>query len=393
MQERTKRRFGLMRLFAPVVRRLSSSGKPGSSCIIHVGMHKTGSTSIQQSLEGFEDERFYYAPLAPGGNHSLSLYSLFASRAANHHLHREARRDAKAVENYNKKTKARLDTSIRRARGRTVIFSGEDLSRLPRHDIPKLRDFFAERFNGVTVVAYVRSPAGFMTSSFQQRVKGATVTKFEPETTYPKYYSAFAKYDEAFGPDNVKLWKFDPNKFPDADVVQDFCEKLGINLAPNKILRTNESLSRQAVAILYAYGKFRRYGEESGPRLRGVEGAAFGELIGGDRFRFSPDLLRPILADHEDDLRWMEQRLGESLREDLGESRPGDVRGEADLLNLDPVAVQSLLAALGQPEDGAPTSPNDVAQLVQIWHRQKVRARGRRRARIAPSGSRRREHA
>ena len=31
-----------------------------STCIIHVGMHKTGTTSIQQSLNGYSDDEFYY---------------------------------------------------------------------------------------------------------------------------------------------------------------------------------------------------------------------------------------------------------------------------------------------------------------------------------------------
>ena len=48
-------------------------------CIIHIGMHKTGSTSIQRSLQGYRDDRFQYARLGKTANHSLAMYSLFAA--------------------------------------------------------------------------------------------------------------------------------------------------------------------------------------------------------------------------------------------------------------------------------------------------------------------------
>ncbi len=55
------------------------------TCIIHIGIHKTGSTSIQESLQGFYNDIFYYANLGPS-NHSEPIYCLFSENPKRHHL-------------------------------------------------------------------------------------------------------------------------------------------------------------------------------------------------------------------------------------------------------------------------------------------------------------------
>jgi hypothetical protein len=175
----------------------------------------------------------------------------------------------------------------------------------------------------------------------------------------------FGKFDEIFGRERVQLWKFDPSTFPNRCVVQDFCARLGISFPKERIVRHNESLSRQAVVALYTYGKL---GEEYGSRtITGGEGMRLGLLIGGSgKFRFSPDVVHPILEAHRSDVKWMEARLGESLHEDLDARHSGDVREEADLLRPDREAVTTILTLLG---DAAPKgikgdTPEEVALLV-----------------------------
>ncbi len=71
-----------------------------SKCIIHIGMHKTGSTSIQKSLDGFHDQEFFYAHLGNTPNHSLAIFSLFSSHPERHHLHIARGRDSAAIKLY-----------------------------------------------------------------------------------------------------------------------------------------------------------------------------------------------------------------------------------------------------------------------------------------------------
>jgi hypothetical protein len=335
-------------------------------CIVHMGMHKTGSTSIQNSLCGHSDASFVYADLGTP-NHSLPIYSLFAVHPERHHLHRAETRDPAAVAGYVERVRADLERAFESAGDRTLIVSGEDIGVLSREELGKLESHFRGYCDELRVVGYVRPPGGFITSAFQQRVKGGSVSGLDLNEEYRDYEARFAKFDEVFGRDQVSLWKFDPTRFPGRCVVQDFCARLGIALPVERIVRLNESLTRQAVALIYTY---RIHGQGYGSKsMRGPETQALGEIlkaVGGDRFRFAPELLAPVLANKEADISWMEARLGESLREELGEFVTGDIRGEAELLNPGVAVVQKLLALLG---DNAPVgvrgeTPQELAALV-----------------------------
>jgi hypothetical protein len=353
-----------------------------------MGMHKTGTTSIQESLNNFEDDKFVYAKLGEHGNHSLPVYSAFAENPGKHHLHRASQRDDEAVRAYVARVWSDFDRSFIKARGRTLLISGEDIGVLPDRLLVKLRDYLRSRVDDVTIVGYVRSPAGFMQSHFQQRVKSATVRSFDPEAMYRSYRASFEKFDTVFGRESVTLWKFNPVKFPEGCVVQDFCGRLGIQFPKQRIVRLNESLSRQATASLYTYAKF---GEHYGARnITGAAGMRLGQIIGGtDKFRFSPDVLRPVIKKYRDDIEWMEARLGEPLQEELEQYRPGDVGEEADLLEPDQKLAVRLIELLGAaaPKGIKGTTAEEIALLVHSLCEQHVPHAERQRREAAPRNS------
>jgi hypothetical protein len=261
-----------------------------------------------------------------------------------------------------------LERAVAAAGERTLLISGEDMGALKEAELVRLREYFQSRFDALLVVGYVRPPAGFMTSGFQQRLKGAALERLDLDREYRNYQRSFAKFDAAFGPENVHLWKFDPAAFPGGCAVRDFCSRLGIPLPGERIIRQNESLSREAVALLYTYRKLgRRFGATI---LKGPESQRLGELlaerVGNRKFRFSPAVIAPVLANNRADIEWMEARLGASLREELGDPQPGDVRDEADLMNPGAEAVSRLRILLGDamPAGATGETPEEVARLV-----------------------------
>jgi hypothetical protein len=345
-------------------------------CIIHIGMHKTGSTSIQSSLQGFSDDRFLYANLGNISNHSLAIHSLFAANPGRHRMHKG--RNAAAMQAYLTGIRTDLERSIGAAQDRTLILSGEGISGLAPHELVNLRDYFRPRFDELAIVGYARPPAGFMASGFQERIKGGS-TKLNLDQAYRDYESRFVKFDEIFGREHVQFWKFDPKAFPGNCVVRDICKRLDISLPVERIVRRNESLSRQAVGLLYIYRKLgHKYGSAS---MGGPESQHLGDLlaaVGNDKFRFSPDLVRPVLEKNRADIESMEARLGESLHEELGEHRPGDVRDESDLLKVEPEWVKKLLALLGDRAPAGVTgeTPEQVAVLIHALRGRRAPGRG-----------------
>ena len=335
-------------------------------CILHVGMHKTGSTSIQWSLNGFADERFLYARLGWNPNHSAAIYSLFAPNA------RERRHARKVLErkggDYMSASRKALDQTQSEAGQRTLIISAEGIGTIPAPGLAALRSYLRARFEDILVVGYVRPPGSALSSRYLHRTKNTHIPLAEVERVYPHYRAFFAKLDDVFGADRVHLWKFDPGAFPEGCVVRDFCARLGIDLPADRIVRRNEGLSRQVVSLLYTYRTFA--GRLGWPPVDSVTRKALRRL-GGDRFRLSPDLIRPVLARHRLDIEWMEARCGQSLHEDLGEYRPGDVCEEADLLRVDPGITGKVLELLGDsaPQGVRGDTVEEVARLVDALRR------------------------
>lgn len=320
-----------------------------SRCILHIGMHKTGSTSIQSSLKGFKDNAFYYAELSADPNHSLAMYSLFSQHPARHHLH--LGKQKADIDRYVAAARKNLAQSIELANGRTLVISGEGISLLPYDNIKAIHQFLAQKFDDIQVVAYVRPPIGYMTSVFQETVKVVANSRFNIEREYKNYQNTFSKFDEIFKPGNVQLWKFDPKAFPEGCVVQDFCLRLGIPLPKQNIVRVNESLCLQAVALIYIYRKFGQ--SFNAPALKGKDSIQLGEAIktiGNDRLRCSSEILLPILEHNSQDIQWMEKRLGQSLAEDIGQTLDTDIRNEADLIQAGVNAAPQLLQLTGRPE-------------------------------------------
>ena len=112
-----------------------------STCIIHVGMHKTGTTSIQQSLNGYSDDEFYYARLGQGANHSLPMFSLFSPAPEEYRIHRANGIRGKRLKDHIDLLRLDLERSITEANGRSMIISGEAIARLPKQALIELKKY------------------------------------------------------------------------------------------------------------------------------------------------------------------------------------------------------------------------------------------------------------
>jgi hypothetical protein len=329
-----------------------------SACVLHMGMMKTGTSSIQKSLKGFTDSSFvWYEDRKGRANHSPAIFGIVGAVKPS----RKRRRIEPEFE-----APQRVDRAIRSLGGRSLVMSGEGMRLLASPQIQELAAYFRSRVAKLTVVGYVRPPVGFRTS-LAHATMGGKLTSLTLGNKSTGYRDTFEKFDNVLGRENVLLWKFDPKSFPAGCVVQDFCARLGIDFPAERIVRANESLSREAVALLYTYRKF---GAELGSKTMGnpqrLELVQRLAGIGRTKFRFSPDLVRPFLERNRADIEWMERRLGQSLDEDWREHRPDDVREDWDLLRPDPKVVAQLREMLG---DAAPAgvkgeTPEEVAVLV-----------------------------
>ncbi|AKF25720.1 hypothetical protein YH65_10230 [Sulfurovum lithotrophicum] len=323
-------------------------------CIIHIGMHKTGSSSIQQSLfHNLKDDTFSYLDMGIP-NHSISMSMLFRN---------SSRKNPETVNLKNK-----LIKSIKNSHS-IMIISAEAISMFSKEDLKYLRDFLLDYFKEIQIVGYIRSPKSYMESFFQQRVKGGLVSFDLEKYIYPNYRKRFEKFDDVFGHQNVQFWKFDPKHFYKGNVVLDFCRKIGIDFQEDQTIRINESLSREEVAILYTYGKQKtRHIQSPAVMQKNMKIIKKIKKLKEHKFRFSPTLITPILEKNSRDIQWMEERLGISLKEKTTKSE-ADVKSEVDLLKIDKKTLQKLRILTGElspKEDTYDDSQEEIITLINI---------------------------
>jgi hypothetical protein len=317
--------------------------------IVHFGMHKTGSTSIQQSLyRRLADPRFHYIDLgvADAGPRLAAVFQRQPEDAT---------------------LRARLDRELRDSGPRTAILSAERLSDFNASEFGALRAAVAAQGKEVALaVGYVRRPKERMEGVFQQWVRVGR--RFSLEELYPAYRRSLEKFDQQLGRERVQLWRFAPEAFPSGCVVQDFCARLDIRFPPRKVIRANEGVSRPALSLLLAYHRLAP-GHATEARTRRARAllARRAASVPGPKLRLHSSVVAPILDAQRADLEWIEARLGASLTEDLEAQDAQSIRCEDDLLEFSPESLQWLAEQLGPPyldRPKAQLSPQEVSQWM-----------------------------
>ncbi|SDY70884.1 hypothetical protein SAMN05421755_104116 [Nitrosomonas sp. Nm33] len=338
-------------------------------CIVHVGMHKTGGSSIQRTLfRELRDSRFRYLDLGHE-NHNGPLATAFLAAPEKYHLNRKLGLDAAAVQGERQRLRQQLDRELQ-SDAEIGIISGEDISGLlSPGEVSDLHSTISKHVCDVVAVGYVRPPFGFMESLFQQVVKSSEARDFDVGRYYPQYLKRFRKFDQIFGRKNVLLWPFSSRDFPGGCVVRDFSKRVGATIPESDIHRVNEAIPREALSLLFIYRKFGP-GYGIGPNVVRENNNLIMALmrIGGPKLRLSSSLIKPVIEQNAADLAWMEERLGVSLDEGDRADDDDAIRNEGDLLQVKPDTLRWLSEQLEGSDVRSLPSPRDFYAIAQLVH-------------------------
>ena len=324
-----------------------------TQCILHFGMPKTGTTSIQESLySGLTDPDFYYADLGHP-NHGGILVNAFQDRPQWHHTNQKQGISLEKILSERPAVLKRLADQIGRCRSRTMIPSAEDACFFPKPANAAVLAFFSSLQCELQCVAYVRSMRGWLESGFAQSLR-------EPDPFSPvdvmkwlaqrrpvrKFLEA---KDTIFGRERVTLWPFSPAQFPQGCVVQDFCRRIGMKTLPRVLHRTNERLSMPAIRFLYAYRTAGQgYGVGPGVMHENANLLRHLEQLKGPSFHFHSEVLDDYCRRNEADIAWIESRVGASLRDGMDQDQDEHaIRGESDLLAFSAESLEWLAERTG----------------------------------------------
>ena len=272
-------------------------------CHLHIGMHKTGSSSIQEYLEHNRHnlgEGVVYANLG-SSNHSAPLtYALRFiperdPEVLSYGLSSE--RIAINAHKYNNALLLALQGAYKE-----IIFSTESIVKF---NIEELESFKKELLNYVDVIkvyCYVREPKEFMGSAFQQIIKTIPIT-IDNQQICPNYKSKFEKFEKVFGKVNYRF--FSKNTLLNENVVADFCSWLKLPLYEFKSV--NLSLGALAVKFLYCFQNARKKIVVSQQSLDLIEESL--SQLPNQKLILPLELMKGLLKNNQTDYEWMKQRL------------------------------------------------------------------------------------
>jgi hypothetical protein len=323
--------------------------------VVHMGMHKTGSSAIQ--------DYFHTTPVAGASylragssNHSSLFVLLFddPARVPRYHGFSVLGPDfvARLPEN-RRRGLAALEAQLAElaASGGTLVMSGEDISSPEFVQARQaMHDLFRRWSDDILVVAYVRSPLSYAVSAFQEQLKGPHKVDLDLSRAWPQYRTRFEQMETLVGPGRLRLRRFAPEALTGGDVVADFCAQIGVAPPQHPPARVNETLSLEATALLYLQRRLGRgfVGGFAGAHQANARFVALLQGIGRRRFTFAADRWAPVLAANRADLDWIEARLGAPLA-DAPPADAVEIACDADLFAIAEAELPALERLLAEP--------------------------------------------
>ncbi|MEO8927082.1 MAG: hypothetical protein ABI306_07945 [Caulobacteraceae bacterium] len=210
-----------------------------TECILHIGVEKTGSTSVQATLSKNRQKLRAHGVLYPealGEKNHVKAYA-FASESGVDELKSPWGLDnPAAIARFRNQLTAQLTQEVRAARPKVFCVSNEHCSSrlLARSEIERLADLLGGLADTVKVVVYLRRQGDALRSAYSTYIKTGGTDHFDlpgPEEIKRKYdYEAIlGRWAAVFGEGAMDVRLFDRETLKDGDVVADFVAGLGIN--------------------------------------------------------------------------------------------------------------------------------------------------------------------
>ncbi len=257
--------------------------------ILHIGMPKAGTTSLQRWFVTNEDA-VRSAGLdywSEAENHSEAMFMAFADPARIAKGTMWFQQDANLKPNPEKR--AAFDAFLDALGDRIGIVSAEVLWSFQGQDVKALAEHLKVRDIDTAVLCFVRPPATFLATAAQQRLRSSlAVSDFglDFQNKVLIRYQRLASWLEHFGPDNVLVL---PLANDIVSQVQDLLARWGIALTATAAAtgNLNQSISLLAAKGLLALNQALGPGDRASRRLKTIL-----QDIKGPAFRLPESLLK-----------------------------------------------------------------------------------------------------
>lgn len=328
--------------------------------LLHAGLPKTGTTSIQNALHAARETLLRTDGLLyPGfaANHTNAMCTLFMADPAAHIANRMAGLKAgEAVADLKARFRDALERDLARPDWDRVLISAEGVANLDRAELLALKAWFSHYVDEIDVLYYVREPVAYTTSVAQQALKGgATLAELNRQPPLPNFRGRIGNAIAAFGLDAVRIRDFGAALKVDGGLVADFCIQLDIGAEGTEAVLAqsgfdNEFLSLEGARMLSQLNMMRPLFDAGGRAARrtGKETLAF-EKLPGNKFALPLPVRTRVHASTRADVAWLNQNFGLELYgtpPPTAEDHAVDPKKQADASHASILLISDLMNAV-----------------------------------------------
>lgn len=238
---------------------------------LHIGLHKTGTSTIQDNLllnrKSLYEMGYLYPEFVDGktilSNHSIPFCSMFCDDPSNYHINMQrGNTTPEFFDVLHKNFVEQLTEQIRFFPGEKMIISGEDIASLNQKALQSFKDLLISLTCAevkIIIVIVVRNPVDWVSSMVQQMIKGGTLILERnniPWNYYQSYFeNVFNSFPLVFGEDAVKYCRFEDLIQTNSDLFEGFLNLLDVDMDCHAIQHqeeeiTNRSLSYESAMII-----------------------------------------------------------------------------------------------------------------------------------------------
>ena len=286
--------------------------------ILHAGLHKTGTTSVQENCARHADLLLQHGIVYPSfsfrdrriNNHSDPLAGVFSSRPLAYGMvRRQGVEDdpAVAISAFTEQ----FDAILAEPRGETLLLSAEMVADFNPDDVGALKKRLLEATDRLQVIAYVRSPQSSLASILQQRALAGFAGK--PQDLADVVRNRFERLRQAF-PDILELQNFHQAVLHPGGLVAHFLELIGLprsTIESLDFIHANSRVSAEAYRLIEAINLAYPHGssEQHGVKRHYHDMRSL-QALPGQTFRIDASEDPELVAALARESAWLERELG-----------------------------------------------------------------------------------
>lgn len=272
----------------------------GEVCVaklwLHIGSHKTGTTSTQKTLAGSRDVLRKAGLVYPWNREWFAEDPRAEPRGyAQHYLTDEAKAGT-LHEN--------LDKYHRGFEGKEWMMSSEVLSTMRRRHVEYLLETFSQRFDDIHALMYVREPGSLAISRTATHIVMGKTT-LEAVIADPKVYRYRHNIEpwlDLLGKDKLTVKVYERKRLKNENMVDDVLGEFGYDAKRIALTRATMGITPSHAAIL-------ALSERNGRGEGHVRGGPWRRLK-GPPFTLPPEILEFVRRESADDVAWLREQFG-----------------------------------------------------------------------------------